>query len=90
MSASVMPGTAISWKWIGRKNSPMMCRLDVGSRWWMSATRPASELSIGIMPISASPLAIAAKQSSNVRQGIGVSPGRASRQARWEFEPGSP
>ena len=35
----------------------------------MSATRPATEFSIGIMPRSASPDAIAANASSNVAQG---------------------
>ena len=56
MSFSVAPCGAISWKWIGRKCSPTMWRPEVGSRWWMSATRPASEFSIGIMARSASPL----------------------------------
>ena len=47
----------------------MMCRPDVGRKWWMSATRPAIELSIGIIarsaPSSALPLSTAAKTSSN-------------------------
>ena len=33
-----------------------MCRPEVGSRWWMSATRPASEFSIGIMASVGLPL----------------------------------
>ena len=52
-----------------RKCSAMMCSPDVGRKWWMSATRPAIELSIGIMASSASPLATAAKTSSNEAQG---------------------
>ena len=35
----------------------------------MSATRPATEFSIGIMPRSASPAVISAKASSKVAQG---------------------
>ena len=37
----------------------------------MSATRPATEFSIGIMPRSTSPLVSALKQSSKVGQGTG-------------------
>jgi hypothetical protein len=40
---------ATSWKRIGRKCSPTMKRPASGSRWWMSATRPATEFSIGII-----------------------------------------
>ena len=47
----------------------MMCRSEVGRKWWMSATRPASELSIGIIARSASPPSTAAKTSSNDAQG---------------------
>ena len=46
----------------------MMCRPDVGRKWWMSATRPAIELSMGIIARSASPLSTAAKTSSNEAQ----------------------
>jgi hypothetical protein len=49
------PSRAISWKRIGRKNSPMMKRPESGSRWCTSATRPATEFSIGIMASAASP-----------------------------------
>ena len=66
---SVAPSGAIRLKWIGMKYSAMMWRPEVGSRWWMSATRPASEFSIGIMARSAAPLSTAAKQSSNVGHG---------------------
>ena len=65
------PFGAISWLRIGRNHSAMMCSFDVGIRWWMSATRPATEFSIGIMPRSTSPAVIAEKQSSKVGQGIG-------------------
>ena len=47
--AEIGLGCAMSWKWIGRKCSPTMCSPEVGRRWWMSATRPAIEFSIGIM-----------------------------------------
>src|SRR3954451_9555358 len=63
---------------------------DAGSRWWMSATRPATEFSIGIMPRSASPDEIAASASSKVAQGNGCASGYASTMARWELAPGSP
>src|SRR4051794_17064160 len=56
----------------------------------MSATRPATEFSIGIMPNLASPEVIAAKQSSKVGQGTASASGYASRMARCEFAPGSP
>src|ERR1044072_1125560 len=63
---------------------------DAGSRWWMSATRPATEFSIGIMPRSASPEEIAASASSKVAHGNGCASGYASTMARWELAPGSP
>ena len=47
----------------------MMCSPEVGRKWWMSATRPAIELSIGIIARSASPDSTAAKTSSNDAQG---------------------
>src|SRR3954447_2621425 len=56
----------------------------------MSATRPATEFSIGIMPRSASPDEIAASASSKVAQGKGCASGYASTIARWELAPGSP
>src|SRR5881397_2638128 len=56
----------------------------------MSATRPATEFSIGIMPRSASPDEIAASASSNVGQGMASAPGYASVMAIWELAPGSP
>src|SRR3979409_2254395 len=56
----------------------------------MSATRPATEFSIGIMPMSASPDVMAAKQSSKVAQGTASAAGYTSRIARCEFAPGSP
>ena len=71
MVLSVAPFGAINWLRIGRHHSAMMCSFAVGIRWWMSATRPATEFSIGIMPTSASPAVSAEKQSSKVGQGIG-------------------
>ncbi len=65
------PFGAINWLRIGRNHSPMMCSFAVGIRWWMSATRPATEFSIGIMPRSTSPFCRAVKQSSKVGQGTG-------------------
>src|SRR5215212_2670236 len=56
----------------------------------MSATRPAIEFSIGIMPRSALPLWIAASASSKVAHGTGSHPGYASRAAISEFAPRSP
>src|SRR6185295_19273598 len=56
----------------------------------MSATRPASELSIGIMAKSARPSKTAAKQSSKVAQGIASAFGKTSRLAMCELAPGSP
>ncbi len=49
----------------------MMCSFDSGSRWWMSATRPAIVFSIGIMARSALPVSTALKASSKVGQGSG-------------------
>ena len=48
-------------------------------RWWMSATRPATEFSIGIMPRSASPPPMAENASSNVGHGTGSKSGITSR-----------
>ena len=62
----------------------------VGRRWWMSATRPASEFSIGIMARSARPSKTAAKQSSKVAQGMASALGKISRLAMCELAPGSP
>ena len=42
---------------------------DVGIRWWMSATRPATEFSIGIMPRSTSPAVTAANAVLEGRAG---------------------
>jgi hypothetical protein len=66
--SSELPATPISVNWMRRKCSPMMCSPEVGRKWWMSATRPAIELSIGIMARSASPLSTAAKTSSKDAQ----------------------
>ncbi len=52
-----------------------MCRPEVGRKWWMSATRPAIELSIGIMASSASPFSTAANTSSNEAQGTDAQSG---------------
>ena len=65
MVSMVAPGTAISENSIRRKCSATMWRSDSGRKWWMSDTRPAIELSIGIIARSASPLVTAAKTSSN-------------------------
>ncbi len=70
-----VPGRTISWKWIGRKCSATMCSGEVGIRWWMSATRPASEFSMGIIARCARPSVTAAKASSKVGQGSGVQSG---------------
>ena len=56
----------------------------------MSATRPASELSIGIIARSASPFSTAANTSSKLAHATASASGCRSWQARWEFEPGSP
>ncbi len=68
MVSSDEPGTPISVNWMRRKCSPMMCSPESGRKWWMSATRPAIELSIGIIARSASPDSTAAKTSSNDAQ----------------------
>ncbi len=68
----------------------MMYSPEVGSRWWMSATRPASEFSIGIRARSTSPSTTAANTSSNVAYGTVACSGQACSQATCEFEPGSP
>ena len=47
----------------------MMWSVEVGIRWWMSATRPAIEFSIGIMARSARPSPTATKASSKLAQG---------------------
>ena len=52
-----------------------MCRGEVGIRWWMSATRPAREFSMGIIARCARPSVTAAKASSKVGQGSGVQSG---------------
>ena len=64
----VVPGRPISANWMRRKCSATMCRLLLGRKWWMSATRPASELSIGIIARSASPPSTVAKTSSKLAQ----------------------
>jgi hypothetical protein len=69
--ASVAPRTPISWWRIGRKCSPMMWTSASGRRWWMSATRPATEFSIGIIARSTEFCSSAAKQSSKVAHGTG-------------------
>ena len=56
----------------------------------MSATRPPSEFSIGIIASPTSPLSAAANVSSKLAYGAGSISGRASRQARWLYAPGSP
>ena len=53
----------------------MMCSPESGRKWWMSATRPAIELSIGIIARSASPPSTAAKTSSNDAHGSASSSG---------------
>src|SRR4051812_47884480 len=56
----------------------------------MSATRPAIEFSIGIMPRSALPFWIAVSASSKVGHGTVSQLGYTSRDAISEFAPGSP
>ena len=56
----------------------------------MSATRPASELSIGIIARSASPPSTAAKTSSKDAQATASWSGWWRWQTRWELLPGSP
>ena len=85
-----LPFTPISWKWMGRKYSPTMCSPEFGIKAWMSATRPAIEFSIGIMPRLARPSVMAAKASSNVGHGSGSQSGYWSAQAIWELAPASP
>ena len=70
-----VPGVAIRANWMRRNFSPTMCRSLVGRKWWMSATRPAIELSIGIIARSASPFSTAAKASSNDAQATGSQSG---------------
>ena len=67
--SSVTPVLAISWKRIGLKRSPMIFRPEDGKRWWTSATRPAIEFSIGIMPSWQAPVLMASNASSKVAQG---------------------
>ena len=69
------PGSAIRANWIRRKCSAMMCSSEPGRKWWMSATRPAIELSIGIIASSASPPSTAAKTSSKDAHGTGSQSG---------------
>ena len=75
ISGSFTPLSASSWLRIGKNHSAMMWSPEIGIRWWMSATRPATEFSIGIMPRSASPLATALSASSKVGQGVGTASG---------------
>ena len=57
----------------------------------MSATRPATEFSIGIMASEAAPSVTAAKASSKVGAGQGLPIRDAPpAQAMWELAPGSP
>ena len=56
----------------------------------MSATRPAIELSMGIIASSQSPRRTAWNASSKVGHGIGSMRGNISRQAISEFAPRSP
>ena len=44
-------------------------KVGLGRSWWMSATRPAAEFSIGIIASPARPSATAAKVSPKVLQG---------------------
>ena len=73
-----------------RNRSPMMCSGEVGRKWWMSATRPASELSIGISARSACPDSTVANTSSKLAHATASASGKSRRHTRWEFEPGSP
>lgn len=68
----------------------MMCSPESGSRWWISATRPAIELSIGIIASSARPDVTASSASSKVVHGNCSRPGNISVQAIAELAPGSP
>ena len=69
------PGRPIKSNLIRRKCSPMMCSRESGRKWWMSATRPASELSIGIIARSALPCSTAAKTSSKDAQATAAQSG---------------
>ena len=89
-SSTRAPGTPISWKCTGRKNSPTMWSSDRGSSAWMSATRPAMELSMGIMARAARPSATAAKASSKVGQARASQSGYTAWQDWCEKAPGSP
>ncbi len=86
----VAPGMPSSSKRIRRKCSPTMCSPAVGSSVWISATRPARELSIGIMARAAWPELTSAKASSKLAQGTASQVGYISRQARCPLQPGSP
>ncbi len=68
-------------KWMGMKCSATMWSPEVGSRWWISATRPASEFSIGIMARSAAPLLDRdeAILEGRARDGLGLRVDLASR-----------
>src|SRR5215469_4913393 len=68
----------------------MIWRPESGIRWWMSATRPATEFSTGIIASRARPPRTAAKASSNCAQGNVVISGKTRRQARSEYAPGAP
>ena len=69
IESMLAPGSAIRANWMRRKCSAMMCSVVRGRKWWMSLTRPAMELSIGISPRSASPVSTAEKASSNDAHG---------------------
>ena len=75
IDSRLAPGTAIRWNRIRRKCSAMMCSPLPGRKWWMSATRPAMELSIGIIASSASPDPTAEKTSSKEAHGSASSSG---------------
>ena len=70
-SSSLVPGLAMRWKLIGLNFSPTIFSPELGKRWCTSATRPAMEFSIGIMPRAALPPLMASKASSKVGQGRG-------------------
>ena len=67
-----------------------MLSSDFGSSAWMSATRPAIELSMGIMASAARPSVTAAKASSKVGQARGSQSGYTAWQDWCEKAPGSP
>ena len=56
----------------------------------MSATRPCSEFSIGIIAQPARPSLTASNASSKLKQGSGNPPGKASPAAMCELQPGAP